>query len=243
MLAILTVLATLQPGHAALPSNLDDALDDGLAVMTGMVTEMSCAGYMIDEYDNIHQTFHAKVQLEELQESDAVIVFDNEVVDLEWKRTRWADDTEPSCSSMLGELGQGWDGSVATYRSDSFWVADGQYMPEVLEPGAELPECGEDELAALQQEDPNPDEPEQPYSPDPGDSDTLDDADNDEKATSGSGCTHVSGGSWGGVALGLMIMGVLGRRRSSDRAPSPTPRDLRCWGPCTPSVAPKSAQS
>ncbi|HCH61913.1 MAG TPA: hypothetical protein DFR83_03850 [Deltaproteobacteria bacterium] len=181
-------------------------------MVTGAVVEVTCGGYMIDESDNIHQTFFSRVQLEEIQEHDAIILFEDEIVDLEWKRTRWADDSEISCGSMLGSLSQGWDGSVATYMSGGIWVADGQYMPDVLELGADLPDCGEADLAARQREDLPPEEPEEPSDPVPGDTDELDEADSGDNAISTSGCTHAPGRSLGGLALSLMVLGVLRRR-------------------------------
>ena len=136
MLASLLLMTALPTASAGADTSLELAGEMGLFVLYGEAVTTHCEGYMEDEEGNVHQTFVTDFLVDQLQQGDAVTVYeDDAVLQVIWHRTEWAGEEMMSCGSMLGELGVGWTGALVIGEHEGSWYADGSFMPEVEREG------------------------------------------------------------------------------------------------------------
>ena len=203
MLTSLSLLSLLSVAHAGVDASIEEAIENGSTVLTGDAHTVRCKSFIIHEDGRLEQSFVSIFAVDELQEGDMVDVPEDMDIAVEWRRTEWGDGPQPACSDSIEDLGQGWGGSLVINEYDGSWIADGSYQTRSDHEGDLLPDCGRLE----RDEYLNGDGPMQ-Y-------DDEDHADEDESGVAASGCSHASGGSLTGLAFGMLVLGVLGRRRNA----------------------------
>ena len=225
MTLLTTLLITLgTPAFAGEPESLYDAMGDGRTpIIYGEVQDTACSAYSVDEYGNLMSRFVSRFTIWEVIQvgEGGEILAEGDTITLSWSRREWglggAGCETPRWSALPQEVKPVplsiESGSI---RVDPWYMGTADF--ETREGVGELPACGED----LQQE--ILDELLSEGSEDTGEpAGTADDGEPGQRADGGEpgltddsdkgGCSVAGGRTAGPVLWGLLMLGMVGRRR------------------------------